>query len=537
MKTNMRPLCPRNWLWILTALMLLTLIGPGLAMAKDGTLTYSWPSNVGDLNPHLYSPSQMFAQGMVYEPLVRYGQGGKIEPCLAERWEISDDGKTYTFHLRKGVSFSDGVPFDSAAVKKNWETVLTNQKRHDWLELVNQMERIETPDALTVRLTLKNAYYPALQEIALIRPVRFLSPAAFPPSGNTADGILKAAGTGPWILTETKKGEFDVFERNEKYWGVKPDIKRIVVKVIADPNTRLVALQSGEIDLIFGGGGHGGGQINLDAFMELKEQGKYQAFLSPPQASRVIALNSKSGPTAELAVRQALLHAVDKDALVRGIFLNAEKRADTLFSPTTPYCDLGLAAYSHDKQKAATLLEDAGWKLAPGKEYRSKDSHELLLDLCFVGTDPLQKSIAEFLQADLKKVGVKANLIGEEEDSIGERQKNGAFHMVFGDTWGAPYDPHSFVSSMRVPTHADYQAQLGLPMKSEIDKQIGEVLICTDPAKRQELYRSVLTTLHKQAVYLPLTYQSSMVVHSSAVDKVGFSAVDTEIPFAEMVKK
>ncbi len=129
------------------------------------------------------------------------------------------------------------------------------------------------------------------------------------------------------------------------------------------------------------------------------------------------------------------------------------------------------------------------------------------------------------------------DIIGEEEDAIGERQKSGAFHLVFGDTWGAPYDPHSFVSSMRVPTHADYQAQLGLAMKPEIDRQIGEVLISTDPAKRQALYRSILTTLHQAAVYLPLTYQSSMVVHSSAVDKVGFSAVDTEIPFAAMVKK
>ncbi len=528
---------------VLAALMLFALVLAGgptnhlAAYAADApadTLRYSWPSNVGELNPHKYSPNQMFAQGMVYEPLVKYAKGGAIEPCLAESWTVSPDGKVYTFTLRKGVTFSDGTPFDSQAVRMNFETVLANRARHDWLELVAQIDRVETPDARTVRLVLKNAYYPALQELALIRPVRFLSPSAFPPPGNTNDSVRAPIGTGPWKLVETRKGEHDVFERNDAYWGRKPAIKRIVVKVVPDPNTRLVALQAGELDLVFGGGGHGGGQISLDAFDALKKGGAYAAFLSPPQASRVIALNSKSGPTADIAVRKAILHAIDKDAMVKGIFLNAEQRADALFPPTAPYCDLKLAPYAHDTARAEALLDEAGWKRSAPKGPRMKDGKPLSVDLCFVGNDALQKVIAEFLQSELARVGVRANLIGEEEDAIGERQKNGAFGMVFGDTWGAPYDPHSFVSSMRVPSHADYQAQLGLPMKADIDAKIGKVLLTTDETARRNLYRDILTTLHEQAVYLPLTYQSSMVVHTARVDGVRFGAMDSEIPFEDM---
>jgi len=542
---------PRHWLRALllpmfAVLMLFTvtlaggLAAPGAAHAADtpaDTLRYSWPSNVGELNPHKYSPNQMFAQGMVYEPLVKYAKGGAIEPWLAESWTVSPDGKVYTFTLRKGVTFSDGTPFDARAVRMNFETVLANRARHDWLELVAQIDKVETPDARTVRLVLKNAYYPALQELALIRPVRFLSPSAFPPSGNTNDGIKAPIGTGPWKLVETRKGEYDVLERNDTYWGKKPAIKRIVVRVIPDPNTRLVALQAGELDLVFGGGGHGGGQISLEAFDALKKGGTYATYLSPPQASRVIALNSKSGPTADIAVRKAILHAIDKDAMVKGIFLNAEARADALFPPTSPYCDLKLPPYAHDTARAEALLDEAGWKRTnphDPKGPRMKDGKPLSVDLCFVGNDALQKAIAEFLQSELARVGVQANLIGEEEDAIGERQKSGAFGMVFGDTWGAPYDPHSFVSGMRVPTHADYQAQIGLPMKADIDAKIGKVLLTTDETTRQNLYRDILTTLHDQAVYLPLTYQTSMVVHTARVEGVHFGAMDTEIPFEDM---
>ncbi len=536
-------LFPRCWLRALllplfaAALLAGGLASPLAARAADtpaDTLRYSWPSNVGELNPHTYSPNQMFAQGMVYEPLVKYAKGGVIEPWLAESWTISPDGKTYTFTLRKGVTFSDGTPFDSKAVRMNFETVIANRTRHDWLELVAQIDKVETPDARTVRLVLKNAYYPALQELALIRPVRFLSPSAFPASGNTNDGIKAPIGTGPWKLVETRKGEYDVLERNDAYWGKKPAIKRIVVRVIPDPNTRLVALQAGELDLVFGGGGHGGGQISLEAFDALKKSGTFATYLSPPQASRVIALNSKSGPTADIAVRKAILHAINKDAMVKGIFLNAEARADALFPPTSPHCDLKLPPYAHDIAKAEALLDEAGWKRTTPKGPRMKDGKPLSVDLCFVGNDALQKAIAEFLQSELARVGMQANLIGEEEDAIGERQKSGAFGMVFGDTWGAPYDPHSFVSGMRVPTHADYQAQIGLPMKADIDAKIGKVLLTTDETTRQNLYRDILTTLHEQAVYLPLTYQTSMVVHTARVDGVHFGAMDTEIPFEDM---
>ncbi len=499
--------------------------------AEKEKLVYSWSSNAGELNPHMYSPNQMFAQAMVYESLVKYAEGGKVIPCLAKKWSVSPDGKAYTFTLREGVVFSDGTPLTAEAVKKNFETVLLNKERHEWLELVAQIDKVEAVDALTFRLALKNAYYPTLQELCLIRPLRFMSPAAMPDGGNTAKGIKKAVGTGPWVLVESRKGEFDLFQRNETYWGSKPKFKKLLVKVVPDPNTRAVAMETGEIDLIHGAAGHGGGQLSLDAFERFAHDPQYVTQVSKPLATRVLAINSKRGPTADLKVRQAIEHAVNKAALVKAVFYNIEKQADTLYSTDTPYSNLGLKPFDYDPVLAARLLEGAGWKQPAPKAIRVKDGVELSTDLCFVGNDAQQKAIAEVLQGDLKKVGIKVNLVGEEADSNMNRQKTGEFGMIFNETWGAPYDPHSFCSSMRAPSHADYQAQLGLPMKAEIDAKIKEVLLSTNEDRRQELYRYILTTLHDQAVYLPLTYMTGVIVHKKDMKGVQFGPTKYEIPF------
>ncbi|MFW5734753.1 MAG: ABC transporter substrate-binding protein [Oceanidesulfovibrio sp.] len=314
-------------------------------------------------------------------------------------------------------------------------------------------------------------------------------------------------------------------------------MKHIVVKVIPDSNARAVAFDTGEIDLIYGSGGHGGGQLGLDTFQRYQQMGAVKTAVSPPLATRAMALNTNRFPTNELAVRRAILHAVNKPAMVEHIFLGVEPRADTLFAPSMPYCDLGLTPFEYDAEASAKLLDEGGWTLEQGAEYRTKDGEELALDLCFVGNDALQKSVAEVIQGDLKKIGIKANLVGEESDSFYSRQKSGEFGMIFGDSWGPPYDPHSFCSSMRVPSHADYQAQLGLPMKAEIDEKIGQVLVTVDEKERQNIYESILTTLHEQAVYLPLTYMTSIMVHRPELEGASFGPTKQEIPFEKMEKK
>lgn len=507
------------------AVALALLAGSASLLSAQERLNFSWPVNVGPLNPHLYTPNQMFAQGMVYEPLVKYGPDGALMPWLATSWDVSQDGRVYTFRLRQGVAFSNGEPFDAAAVVANIDAVLANRSRHAWLELANQIQRAEVVDDHTVRLTLKDPYYPILEELALPRPFRFVAPSQFV-NGGTMDGITAPIGTGPWILADSKLGERDLFKRNERYWGDKPTLDEVDVKVILDPNTRAVAMETGEIDLIYGTDG----PISPDTFERFKAMGQFTTKLSPPIETRVFALNTNRGPTRDLAVRQAINHAVDKDTMIATVLYGTQQKADTLFAPSVPYADIGLKPYAFDPDLAEKLLDEAGWVKA-GDGTRSRDGEPLTVELCFVGNDAILKSMAEIVQSDLAKVGIAVTLTGEEESSMYARQRDGRFGMIFNRTWGAPYDPHAFLSSMRVPSHADYQAQLGLPDKAEIDKEIGEVLVSTDMARRTALYKDILTRLHEEAVYLPLTYTNAMVVARPDLGPIPFGALATEIPF------
>lgn len=504
----------------------------GPAVASSATrLVFASMVNVGPLNPHLYSPNQMFGQAMVYEPLVKYEKDGKVVPWLAESWQMSPDGKTYTFKLRPNVKFSDGSAFDAEAVKKNFDAVLANRKRHEWLELINQIERAEVVDAGTVRVVLKSPYYPFLQDLALVRPLRFVAPSAIPASGSTAEGINAPIGTGPWAVAELKKGEFDLFKRNPHYWGDKPSYDEVMFKVLPDPNSRTLALESGQVDIVYGDG-----PITPDAFARFKTMpDRFTAAVSQPLATRMLAINSKLFPTNDIAVRKAMEHAVNKDAIIKNVLYDIEKRADTLFASNVPNANLNLKPFDYNVEQAAKLLDDAGWKLPAGSKVRMKDGKPLEVELCFVGNEGKDKSIAEVLQADFAKVGIAVKLVGEEASANQARQRDGTFHLIFNATFGPPYDPHSFVGSMRKPSHADYQAQAGLPMKAEIDKKISAVLLETDAAKRTDMWRWILTTLHEQAVYLPLSYETLIAVHNpKKVGHVQFGATSNEIPIAAM---
>ncbi|WP_307153149.1 nickel ABC transporter substrate-binding protein [Rhodopseudomonas julia] len=499
---------------------------PSTSAWAGATLNFSWPVNVGWLNPHLYSPNQMFAQNMVYEPLVRYRADGTLEPCLAQTWQASEDGKTYTFKLRKGVTFSNGEVFDAAAAKANFDAILANRSRHAWLELANQIVSVEAVDSDTLKLTLKDSYYPLLQELALPRPFRFMAPSMFK-DGGTKDGIVAPVGTGPWKLQETRLGERDVFVRNDSYWGEKPAYEKIVVKVISDPNTRAIAFETGEIDLIYGVDG----PITPDTFERFRQMGVYTTELSAPYETKMLAINTNRGATRDLAVRKAINHAVDKDKMISTVLYDTQLRADTLFAPNVPYADIGLKPYLYDPEEAKRLLDEDGWHAESDRAIRTKGGQPLTIELCFPGTDAVAKSMAEIIQGDLRKVGIDVKLTGEEESSIFARQRDGRFGMIFNMTWGAPYDPHAFVSSMRIPSHADYEAQQGLADKAKIDAEIGEVLVSTDEKARQELYRDIFTRLHEEAVYLPLTYVTAIAVAKPEVGDVPFGALSSEIPF------
>ena len=480
--------------------------------------------DIRDLNPHLYA-GEMYAQEMLYETLVNITADG-YEGCLAESWDISEDGKTYTFHIRDGVKFSDGEVCDANAIKANFDAIIENKDRHTWLEMMNLLVGVSAPDDKTFVIELSEPYYPLLTELGVTRPFAMISPKAMK-DGSTKDGVNAYIGTGPYVLTDFVTDEYAVFEANENYWGEQPKIKKITVKVIPDNQTRILALEKGEIDMIFGKN-----MIDADAINQYTGNDKFTVSLSDPTSTRQIVLNTTKEVLADKEVRQALQHATNKQAISDGIFYGLEQPADTLFAKTVPYCDIDLEPYAYDVEQAQSMLDEAGWVVGADK-IREKDGQKLNIDLLYNSDSVTEKAIAEYLQSEYQKIGISLNIHGEEEQSYRDNMKAGNFDMVFNICWGTPYDPQSSLAAMRAPVYGDYAAQLGLEDKAEIGQAITDILVSTDEQKRQDLYTFVLTRLHEDAVYIPLTYECNKAIYRSDLKGFHFTQTQYEVPFAD----
>lgn len=504
---------------------------------KKITLAFNEDS-VGNLNPFEYLPSQFITQDMVYDGLVQYGERGKIEPMLAESWTVSEDGKTYTFKLRKDVKFSDGSQFTSKNIVKNFDSIFSkeNKDNHTWFAFTNHLESYKAIDEYTFEIKLDTAYTATLYDLAMIRPIRFLGDAGFPDNGeNAGKKIKKPIGTGAWVLKEHKNNEYAVFVRNEHYWGKKPLVDEVVIKVIPDSETLALQFEAGDIDLIYGNG-----LISLDRFNNYKQDSKYTTATSEPMSTRMLLLNTKSSILNDLSIRKALSHAIDKESVAKNIFGGIEKTADTIFAPNVPNTDVKLEKYNFDLAQAEKLLEENGWKKG-SDGIREKNGEKLIISFPYIASKVTDKNVAEYVQGEWKKIGIDVKLNAMEEKAYWSNAATGNYDIMLNFSWGAPWDPHAFLTAMADNSsengNPDYEAQLGLPMKTEIDKTINALLVEPNETKLKEMYSYVLTILHEQAVYIPITYQSVLSVYRTGeLEGVKFMPEENRIPVWTVVK-
>ena len=478
-----------------------------------------------DPNPHLYQ-GEMWAQEMIFETLVSVGESG-IEPCLAESWEVTDEGKTYTFKIREGVIFSDGEVCDANAIKLNFDALWDNKERHVWLESMKLITSYEAPDANTFIIKLSAPYYPLLTDLGVTRPFAICSPKVMK-DGTTKDGITEYIGSGPYVLMDQKTDEYATFAVNENYWGEKPKIEKVTMKVIPDNQTRVMALEKGEIDLIYGAE-----MLDADTLQAYGDKEGFTASTSEPLSTRQVILNAENDILNDINVRFALSHAVNKQAISEGIFYGIEGPADYLYAKTIPYADIELTPYGYDPEKSKALLEESGWIMGDNG-IRAKDGEQLVLKILYDNNMVTGKIISEYLQSEFLNIGVKIELEGLERQTYFDALKSGDFDIAHNIAWGTPYDPQSALAAMKGPVYGDYAAQLSLENKAEIDKAITDVFVTTDEASRQELYTYIMTELHNSAIYIPLTYENNKSLYVDNLKNVTYKPSQYTIPFEDM---
>lgn len=471
-------------------------------------LITTWASNAGKLNPHLYSPNQMYAQMMVYQSLVSYN--GEIQGDVAESWEISEDGKQYTFKIKDNLKFSDGSALDAYAIQKNFDAILDNKARHSWLGITQKITHTQALDAKTFQITLNSPYIAALYELSLPRPYRFIAPSAMI-NGSTKDGIKAPIGSGAWVLDKSILGVEDVFVQNPYFLNPHPSLTKITIKVLPDANARILALRSGSIDMILGRD-----SLSKESFTFLSRDKNFKAITSEPQGTLSLAINaSKDRITNAKPLREALSYAINKDIIWKQILLEIDAPAKTLFNPALPFANVGLSGVSFNPQRSAEILEEEGWKINPKDKMRYKGQQKLEIQLTYIGKNPTQKAISEAIQNDLAKVGIALKLIPTEEITFYQTQTNGNFDLIFNETWGKPFDPHSFISSMLTHSHADFETQKDLPNIAQIRQTIQKILNDNSIENIQEYYRVLLKDLQDAYIYFPISYQKIPAVYNA----------------------
>jgi peptide/nickel transport system substrate-binding protein len=297
--------------------------------ASDDDSTASTTSDSKTLRTAFFSDSQepdpdVFYSGeglqvttSAYEGLVQYvnGETVDIEPALATKWTVSDDGLTYTFTLRDGVVFADGTPLDSTAVQKSFERrTAVNQGPAYMLATV---AGYETPDPQTIVIKLSAPTSAFLHYLAAPYGPKAVSPTAIEEHAkgdDLAQGWLKThtAGTGPYQLTEWTIGQQYVLQRNDKWWGPKPYYEKLVMKIMPDASSQQIALEGGDLDFI-----HSQPPTALDRF-EDKSGFRVESF--PVVLKEWIEVNPKAGPFTDPALRQALRQAIDKKKVLDDLF-------------------------------------------------------------------------------------------------------------------------------------------------------------------------------------------------------------------------
>jgi ABC-type transport system substrate-binding protein/ABC-type dipeptide/oligopeptide/nickel transport system permease component len=323
----------------------------------------------------------------VYEGLVRLEENGVVKPLLATSWDVSTDGMTYTFHLRQGVRFHDGAPFNAEAVRFSLERIIAADSINPQKPELTALDHVETPDAETAILRLNRPYSRLVQVLGWGAMV-MISPAS------AAGNALAPVGTGPFRFFDWKRGDSIVLVRNPTYWGRPARLERAVYKFIADPNAALAALKAGDVNA-------------FDAYpapeniAALQADPRFKVDTGLSQAKTIMALNNARPPFDNLLVRQALSYAVDRRAVIDGAMFGHGEPIGSHFPPQEPgYVDL-TGRYPHDPAKARALLASAGYP------------HGFTVSLKLPPL-PYARRSGEIVAAQLSEVGVHVDLVNLE---------------------------------------------------------------------------------------------------------------------------
>ena len=335
--------------WLAAAAVPLMLL-PAAAEAGKSSITLAMALEPPGLDPTTGAAAAIAQITLynVYEGLTRVNEDATVSPMLAESWTVSDDGKTYSFKLRQGVKFHDGSDFDSGDVKFTWERNAAEGSKNKRKKYFINMAGIETPDAHTVVVELKEPRPAFLFNMGESTAVIVNAEAA-------ATNATKPVGTGPYKFVKWTKGDSVDLAKDPGYRDAASiRLEKVKFRFINDQAAQIAAVMAGDIDLI----PFSRAAESIDA---IKANDRLVVTIGTTEGETVLSTNNKHPALSKLKVRQAIAHAIDRAEIIEGAMFGAGTPIGSHFAPHNPdYVDL-TGRYPHDPAKAKALLAEAGY--------------------------------------------------------------------------------------------------------------------------------------------------------------------------------
>jgi peptide/nickel transport system substrate-binding protein len=503
--------------WYLSAMLafLIFVSGSGLvASAQDEPHAANQELTVGISRNLVNGPEDFWyahASLQVWESLIKYDDTWQLQPGLAESWTLSPDGLTWTFKLREDVTFSNGNPFNADVVVANIHRAEQFSGRPSiFLGGINYPEIYGAPTSIT-------ATGPYEVQIAYATP-RPLLPysianhysAQFDPTSwdpETGNFLDKPIGTGRFTLVDWQRDQYAVLARNENYWGEKPALTKITLKLYTDPNARVSALKSGEVDAL----------VELGALLpaqaaELAQDSNYIVAAHASACQTYIGFNGTKAPFNDPRVRKAISLAVDRDTIVNDILSGYVASGKGIVSQfNTPFFNTAPeAAATYDLDQAIALAQEALGGQTTNIVLAFTPPSEGIGQWPF----PL---IAQYLQATLQPLGFNIELKQLETAALTDARNNGDFDLILANSCWASPDPNYQFGRLFSSTSAIQSTQHGGYNNPEVDQLLAQAAVEIDPAKQKDLYNQVQVIAANDAVFAPLYDQQTITAAASYV--------------------
>lgn len=467
---------------MLAGMLCLLLAGCNKTEKDVETLVYG-SQDYTAINPALYEHGEINL--LIFAGLTAHDENNKVVPGLAKSWEYDAGTKTWTFHLRKGLTFQDGEPLTSADVEFTLKEILKEKNGSEIISNYRDIKKITCPNKNTVKIQLsqENVAFPEYMTIGIL-PKHLLEGKDL----TTDEFNQQPVGAGPYKLTDWDQGQSITLERFDNYYGGKANISKIIFKIIPDSASRLLQLESGDIDMA---------QLTPKDGQTLgKESSEYNIYEMKTADYRAIAYNFAGSKLFQKYPELAniLSYGIDRKTIIKSVLLG---EGETAYSPIqkNPYNDSSIEKFGYNPKKMKSLLEADGWSKNKDGWYE-KDGTILAFTISAMADDQVRVDMANMCAEQLKKQGVYA-----EAESRKELDWAGQDACIIG--WGSPFDADDHTYKVFTSDAGDNYTGYS---NEAVDRDLAAARATSDETLRKQYYSQFLQDMTAKMPYTYIAY-------------------------------